>query len=788
MKLTVYHSGIAVPPSFELFDNTAGSQVTIIKGEQRMSLMQEDVVTMEVESVKMLPFQLGDYIEIFEKRYKINKFPECRKTANKRFRYTVIFEGLQYDLINTSFQLGKDTMLDSLTADINTFLSLIISNLNRVYPSLWAAGSMPIGSMPISSAVKNITFGSESNCLEALQKVCEEYNQEFDITTVSGVNYINIRKREVYFTSPFSIGKSGGLYSIKRTLSDTYPFITRLFVFGSNENLGNYYRHRRLCLPSKNKDNSYLETSILGQPIIEGTKIFEDIKPEREGTITGIDGAFSFYDSSMDFDLKAIWQKRNVVYWDGSTFLNDYATWLTRRNLSDTAENQTIYDNSVYGTTKYLIGNNAKVHFQTGQLAGYDLEIIDYDHSTKKFTIKQFADENDYVFPDPDNEAFQFDIGDKYILLDIALPETYITAAEIALQTKAAEYFAITEKPLFQYEIDISPLKIKLLREAAGGAINLFTIGDYAKIVDADFAVNDYYRIIEYVRNIININDIKIVLSDQKKINLWEEIVEAQKESNRVIEVNKLNLMNKTVQNFKTTLDVYSNVFNQFKLIDGVKIDIKPQAEASINNVLYYDNTNTVKIYKVPVTIQTDKEGDEIDEIMVGEQSVVNAYISPNVAKQNEIDVSVTANLSILSITESYDSSLNLVFTITVKGDAAGNEEITLTSATDSSITKNIAIKVNPLPTILTDCPDENDINVNDPFNFIAYLDPNDYYYMNTIIEGEITLNELTVFDDGGVIKYDIQVEGMNPDTSGTLTLQSVEYPTVQKIIKFNII
>ena len=781
MTLTVYHPGIAVPPSFELFDNTAGSQVTIVKGEQKMSLMQEDVVTMEVESVKMLPFQLGDYIEVFEKTYKINKFPECTKTASKRFRYTVIFEGLQYDLINTSFQLGKDTMLDSLTADIDTFLALIITNLNRVYPSIWAAGSTPI----FSSSVKNLTFGSESNCLEALQKVCEEYSQEFDITTVSGVNYINIRKREVYFTSPFSIGKSGGLYSIKRTLSDTYPFITRLFVFGSNENLGNCYRHTRLCLPSKNKDDSYLETSILGQPVIEGTKIYEDIKPEREGTITGIDGAFSFYDSSMDFDLKAIWQKRNVVYWDGSTFLNDYSTWLTRRNLSNTAENQAIYDNSVYGNTKYLIGDNAKVHFQTGQLAGYDLEIIDYNHSTKKFTIKQFADENDSVFPDPDNGAFQFNTGDKYILLDIALPETYITAAETALQTKAAEYFAITEKPLFQYEIDISPLKIKLLRAAAGGAINLFTIGDYARIVDADFAVNDYYRIIEYVRNIININDIKIVLSDEKKINLWEEVLEAQKESNRVIDINKLNIINRTVQNFKTTLEVYSNVFNSFKLIDGVKIDIKPQAEASINNELYYDNTNTVKIYKVPVTIQTDKES---DEITVGEQSVLTAYISPNVAKQNEIDVSVTENLSIISITESYDSSLNLVFTITVQGDAEGNEEITLTSATDSSISKIISINVNPLPTILIDCPDENDINVNEPFNFIAYLDPNNFPDMIINTEGEITVvNIFTETDDTGVYKYNIQIQGNNPGTSGTVKLESKEFPTVQKNITFNI-
>ena len=173
---------------------------------------------------------------------------------------------------------------------------------------------------------------------------------------------------------------------------------------------------------------------------------------------------------------------------------------------------------------------------------------------------------------------------------------------------------------------------------------------------------------------------------------------------------------------------------------------------------------------------------------MVGEQSVVTAYISPNVAKQNEIDVSVTANLSIIKITESYDSSLNLVFTITVQGNAGGNEEITLTSATDSSITKNISIKVNPLPTILIDCPEQNDIPAGDPFDFIAYLDPNDFPGMDISTEGEITVNTVTQFDDAGVYKYDIQIQGDSPDTSGTVILQSMEFSTVQKHIKFNII
>ena len=301
MTLTVYHPGIAVPQSFELFD-TATAITTITRGEQVMKLMDEDVVNLEIMSSVMLPFQIGDYITVYEKVYKLNNMPTVTKTAAKRFKYNVVFEGLQYDLINTVFLLGKDTMLDSLSADIDTFLELIVSNLDRVYSGLWA-----IGITPASSPIKNLTF-SDSNCLEALQVICEEYKTEFDITTVSGVNYINIRVRAVYFTTPFSIGKSGGLYSITRELSDTYPYITRMFVFRSSENLGNSYRHSRLCLPTKTKDTSYLQSTILGVPIKEGIKVYEDIKPERTGSVTTKVDELTFIDNNMTFDLMERWK------------------------------------------------------------------------------------------------------------------------------------------------------------------------------------------------------------------------------------------------------------------------------------------------------------------------------------------------------------------------------------------------------------------------------------------------------------------------------------------------
>lgn len=683
MTLTVYHPGISVPPSFDLITNTAENQTTIKKGEQKMTLMQEDVVSLDVESVNMLPFQIGDYITVYEKIYKLNNFPEIKKTGANRFSYNIVFEGLQYDLFNTAFLLGKDTMLDSLMSNASGCVDIIITNLNRVYVGLWAKGTVT------ATSIKNITFG-EINCLEALQKVCEEHNLEFDITTVSGVNYINVRIKEVYYTTPFSIGKTGGLYSLNRKNSNTYPFVTRLWTFGSEENLGNSYRHTRLCLTGKTKDDSYIETSILGQPygIKEALKIFET-KPQRTGVISTIVDYRTFTDSTMDFDLNERWRKRGVLY--GST--DDYLVWTTLKAVPDTAENRAIYDSSVYPNHKYLLNQTKpKLHFQTGQLAGYELECL-YEHSTKTFTVVQLIDENGYKFPDADNDAFQLTAGDTYIILDISVPNSYILAAETALEAEAEAYFAVTEKPLFQYEIEISPMRIKALRIAGGNVVNLFTVGDYAKITDADFAVDAYYRIIEYTRSITNSNDIKITLSDKRGYNPFQAIFDVVKQDKKAINDNKLKDVNRTIRNSLTSGEVISEVYNTSMMIDSEKVEVVDEASASIDKELFYDSSNVVKVFRTTKSIISDKESETVGE---GLQVIIIARMNPQTTK--ETDLYITKNETTggieYSYMESYDTNNYHIYTITVTGVSAGAASLEIQSITYSTITKSIPITV----------------------------------------------------------------------------------------------
>lgn len=108
-----------------------------------------------------------------------------------------------------------------------------------------------------------------------------------------------------------------GAYSIERGNSDSSNVITKVYAYGSTENLGSKYRYTRLCLPDKEKNKSFVidddKVSVYG--VREAYKTFDDIKPERTGTITAIkDGdPTTFYDSTM-FELTKTGEKGNTVY------------------------------------------------------------------------------------------------------------------------------------------------------------------------------------------------------------------------------------------------------------------------------------------------------------------------------------------------------------------------------------------------------------------------------------------------------------------------------------------
>lgn len=352
--------------------------VTKIKSaKQNITLLGEDMVKITIESPFKQEYSIGDSINVFGRIYEMNRLPKMDKNGMHEFVYDLEFEGVQYGLARATYDLTIDTTNNelqdvqgnSLTGNLKRFATVLISNANRVTPGRWK-----LGECPDTIEDKTLTFGESDNCLSALHLFCKEFDLEFEIEQNNGVYTINFKKVGQIFPYTFVYGKGKGLYALSRQNVSSANIVTRLKVFGSSSNITHKYRADRLCLPNKSKGQSYIEKpeAVAKYGIWEATKYFEDVKPKRTGKITSlVNGAvLKFVDNTM-FNL-------NETESDGKT-------------------------------TKYLIdGVSAKIHFNTGNLAGYAFDVHAYDHATHTFTLVKLVDDRGDIFPSETSPAFQF--------------------------------------------------------------------------------------------------------------------------------------------------------------------------------------------------------------------------------------------------------------------------------------------------------------------------------------------------------------------------------------------
>lgn len=492
----------------------------ITKAEQKVTLLGDDLTEITVESATPLDFTLGDTIDVFGKTYTLNLLPTIKKTGKRKFSYELTFEGVQYELLDAQFLLPESTTGDSYTGNLQEFLVVIIQNVVRVFPGKWI-----IGDCPTDTEYKTLSYSGQ-NCLSVLQQLCQEYKQEFEIEQKNGVNILNIRKAGVNFPYTFRYGRTGGLYELTRKNINSKNVVTRLYVYGGSNNLGSKYRYSKLCLPSKTKNNSYIENAaaIAAFGVKENTKNFDEIFPNRYGKVTGKGlKYYAFIDSTMNFDL----------------------------NEKDSE-----------GNTKWLVeGVNAKVKFTTGNLAGYEFDIHKYDHTTKIIEVVPFTDENGMKFPSETSAAFQFKAGDIYFFTDINLPDSYKTDAEIQLSTEGTEYYNQNCQPQAEYGLNIDQ---NFIKQFAGGltVVNLFAVGDYIPVEDTDIGVNKSIRITGFTRDLLKPYKYSLTLGDSVTQSTYTRIISDLKEIDRVIEINNLADPAKARRNWKASQEVLAMVFD----------------------------------------------------------------------------------------------------------------------------------------------------------------------------------------------------------------------------------
>lgn len=513
----------------------------ITSASQTWNLNADETVNITVQSPFPQQYEIGDKITVFGRDYTLNRLPQVRKTGMQEFVYTLIFEGVQYDLIRAQYELSvetsgntlQDVQGDSLTGTLHKFMEVLVANANRVFPGKWSLGTCP------ETDYKTLTFDGD-NCLAVLQNLCSQFTEgsttvEFEIVKTNNVYVINLKKVGSILPYTFKFGRGGGMYELTRQNVTSTDIVTKLYVYGSTENISLKYRADRLCLPGKTKHQSFIQddTLVAKYGIIEGRKVFDKIKPHYDGEVTSVvsGNVLQFIDTNFPFDLMA------------------------------TQGDETVY---------LIPGENAKIHFNTGNLAGYEFEVVNYDHSTHKFTIKNFQDDRGDVFPNESSEAFQFHgrngsvPGDKYKILGIIYPDSITNAAESELEDESEAYYPQVSQPKVQYALNLEKNFLKKLvgGDVSNAIVNAFVPGDYLHIVDDDIDVDKSVRIKGFTRDIIDEYKYTLTISDTVTTSTQTRVLQELTELEKIITINNLKDPVRARQNWRTSREVLDMVFD----------------------------------------------------------------------------------------------------------------------------------------------------------------------------------------------------------------------------------
>lgn len=520
--------------------------------EERMG---EDTLTLVVEATLPIDFTVGDTLQALGKTYYLNTLPGVQRSARRHLTYTVVLESAKYDLAKTilvnEFAGGKETVNEtefSYTGEFDQLMDLAVINLNRTQGAdSWQWRKVDTGADPNFDPqyqeCKTLTFSCE-NVLSALNTICTEWGVEYRIETVDGRRTISVGQigRQVY-EYRFAYGKARGLYSLTRSNASESSAPTRLYAYGSSQNLGTAYRERRrrLALPLEHpspliREGLYVQDDALVERfgLIEGAVIFDQVYPSREGTVSSVDpqDELKFTDLEM-FDL------------------------------NETDEQ---------GDSKYLLGTSSPVvHFNTGNLGGYEFSIAGYNSTTKTFTLVPFTDENEYRYPSADDAAFRIAPGDRYVLLGIALPETYVAQAEERLAEKALEKYTRLAQGRYAYSLEIDPFFMKEYFPNARFA-PAFSAGDYLYIEDADLVDGTDATTGQAGTAAVKISSVSIdlyqpyhytvELSESAAASVITQIVRSEKEIEKIVQINDLADPARARRNLRTTAQLLEMTFD----------------------------------------------------------------------------------------------------------------------------------------------------------------------------------------------------------------------------------
>ena len=165
------------------------------------------------------------------------------------------------------------------------------------------------------------------------------------------------------------------------------------------------------------------------------------------------------------------------------------------------------------------------------------------------------------IFPSATSLAFQFAVGDEYKILDVTLPEQYQTEAERKLQEQGNEYYRQNSQPKVKYGLSVSKSYLKRLFGEDVEA-SLFSPGDYININDDDIGVSKAIRIQSLQRNLLDVYDYTLTISDTAENNITTRVISELIDIDKITTTHNLKDPTRARANWRSSREVMGMVFD----------------------------------------------------------------------------------------------------------------------------------------------------------------------------------------------------------------------------------
>lgn len=379
-------------------------------------IMGDHNLTLYFSLAEHVEIPVGAYCEYQGERYTLMRPENLKKKHSRSYEYTVTFESQQAGAKIWKFQNPVDGRVKfPLTAKPVEHLDMFVENMNRRSSVVWVRGDCVEG-------VEHLICYDHDYCWEALSKMAQEFNTEFEISAGQDasdnlVYIVSLHKVEYDKSNPLplSYGKGNGFKSgVGRTSEETPP-VEYLFVQGGTDNIdASKYGNAALLLPKEGTlgyDGEHFEDE-QGYNASNARTYQSD---SRGLCIFRSDaGATHISHAEDSLECEDIYPKRvgvvgSVVVVDETKHIYDIidASPSTMPNFED-----------------YLIGGETMtIVFQSGELAGREFD-VKYHNEDKRFEI--VPQEIDGILMP--SSSFIPSVGDEYVVFNCTLPQEYINA------------------------------------------------------------------------------------------------------------------------------------------------------------------------------------------------------------------------------------------------------------------------------------------------------------------------------------------------------------------------